>query len=101
MKVGIVSQKYPTQINELPDQPFFAILRPKSVTIPGDERSRTHPGHGYPESTEHYWSMEVFMSEDAWIKEIKNLESSEYKQNYKAIKASPAIVHKSVYVNVE
>jgi hypothetical protein len=43
---------YPHSPNEIPDEEHFAIIKFKSITIPGDERSRTHPGHGYPESTE-------------------------------------------------
>lgn len=26
----------------------YIVLEPDSIHIPGDERSRTHPGHGYP-----------------------------------------------------
>ena len=29
----------------------YAALVTERITIPGDERSRTHPGHGYPEYT--------------------------------------------------
>jgi hypothetical protein len=39
-------------LSQIPVVPHFAILRTTSVTIPGDERSRTNPGHGYPESAE-------------------------------------------------
>ena len=36
---------------DVPMCEHWAILKSRSVTIPGDERSRTAPGHGYPEST--------------------------------------------------
>jgi len=36
---------------KIPDTPFYAVTFETSITIPGDERSRTHPGHGYPEHT--------------------------------------------------
>ena len=36
------------------------IITKASVHIPGDERSRTNPGHGYPAHTEHYDKVEFF-----------------------------------------
>lgn len=40
--------------SDVPTERHFAVLIYKvhSYTIPGDERSRTNPGHGYPEHTE-------------------------------------------------
>ena len=35
----------------IPDQEHWAIITTSSYTVPGDERSRTNPGHGYPEHT--------------------------------------------------
>ncbi len=39
---------------DLPTSARYVIINmmTEQVTTPGDERSRTHPGHGYPESTE-------------------------------------------------
>lgn len=42
----------------------FAAITTTSVTIPGDERSRTNPGHGYPEHTETYTKFREFESAD-------------------------------------
>ena len=50
----------------------YAALVTKYVTIPGDERSRTSPGHGYPEHTEEYVELVTFKSEaamEAWIQQ--------------------------------
>ena len=49
----------------------YAALVTKSITIPGDERSHTHPGHGYPESTEEYLELVSFENKsamEAWVK---------------------------------
>lgn len=49
----------------------YAALVTKSITIPGDERSRTHPGHGYPEHTEESLELVTFVSKsamEAWVK---------------------------------
>ncbi len=40
------------------------IYKTDSVTIPGDERSRTHPGHGYPEHTQEFTTFEQHVTED-------------------------------------
>jgi len=48
----------------------YAALVSKSVTIPGDERSRTNPGHGYPEHTETYLELVEFADKAAmetWV----------------------------------
>lgn len=42
----------------------FAILEQVAVHIPGDERSRTNPGHGYPETTEYHSRLTVFDSQE-------------------------------------
>jgi len=49
----------------------FAALVTESVNIPGDERSRTNPGHGYPASTMDYIRVVEFKSEvemEEWVK---------------------------------
>lgn len=48
----------------------YAALVSKSVTIPGDARSHSHPGHGYPEHTETYLEMVEFadkLAMEAWV----------------------------------
>ncbi len=49
---------------DIPDTPHYAVLIYKvvSVYIPGDERSRTHPGHGYPEHTERHETFEHWVT---------------------------------------
>jgi hypothetical protein len=49
---------------------FYAVTYENSITIPGDERSRTNPGHGYPEHTVTNEVFKRFASEDLlkdWI----------------------------------
>jgi len=60
-----MSRDYPSEIrvyrtSEIPQGEHWAILEDSSIHIPGDERSRTNPGHGYPESTEHYVSYTAY-----------------------------------------
>lgn len=90
---------YPTQVRQLPDETFYAILRPESVTVPGDERSRQCPGHGYPEHTVHHWSMQVFASREAWASEVERM--GQDGKDFKAVKVTPARVTRSVRVDIE
>lgn len=65
--------KYGKTVNsasELPKGEHWAIITSQTVTIPGDERSRTSPGHGYPESTERYLRYEAFTDEDEFKTEL-------------------------------
>jgi hypothetical protein len=45
---------YVSNPTSIPTGEHWAIIGASSVTVPGDERSRTSPGHGYPEHTENY-----------------------------------------------
>lgn len=68
--------KFPKTVEDLPDE-FYGILTPVNVYIPGDERSRTNPGHGYPAHTEHYWNIQIFSAEENWRNEIVRLEQND------------------------
>lgn len=58
------ADKYAHQPSDIPKSEHWVILEGSSVTIPGDERSRTNPGHGYPESTERFMSYEVYLTKE-------------------------------------
>lgn len=46
---------------------MFGVLYDVSVWIPGDERSRTNPGHGFPERHETYKQFKSFKTEEELI----------------------------------
>jgi len=49
----------------------YAALITTTYTIPGDERSRTYPGHGYPESTGESTELKQFKDKaemQEWVK---------------------------------
>jgi hypothetical protein len=52
--------------SEMPTEPHYAIIGYESFYIPGDERSRTNPGHGYPASTEYVVTYKVFENREVW-----------------------------------
>ena len=48
----------------LPGETHYAALVFTTVHIPGDERSRTHPGHGYPANDKPIVQYIAFADED-------------------------------------
>jgi hypothetical protein len=56
--------------NEMPKGEHWAIIEGTSVYIPGDERSRTNPGHGYPASTENYITYQAFTDKKEFETEL-------------------------------
>lgn len=50
--------------NDVPTTKHYVVLiyKSNSVWIPGDERSKNYPGHGYPERTETYESFEHYVA---------------------------------------
>lgn len=97
-----MSKSYVTSPSDIPDEPHYVIIEGASVYIPGDERSRTNPGHGYPASTEHFIRYIIFSSKEEWESEIQRRLSSkwEHDKNFRAVYVSPARVQTSVQVSV-
>lgn len=91
--------KYPKQVNELPSESYLAIITNNAVDVPGDERSRTNPGHGYPGHTERSFNIEVYESLDAWEQEVKRLTLA--KSPFQAVRINPAKITTNVSVTVE
>jgi len=59
-----------SSLADIPREPHYVIIDIGSIHIPGDERSRTHPGHGYPAHDHKYVNMHVTTDKEAWVKEI-------------------------------
>ena len=62
--------------------------------IPGDERSRTNPGHGYPEHTEHYISYRAYVDKPSFERDLK--EDLRRKENVVGIHVQGVVVGKTV-----
>ena len=83
--------KWPKKVADFPSGELLAILMPKSTHVPGDERSRTNPGHGYPAHTEQSWEIQLFPNEEEWKAEIVRLMSAEgfMRKQFKAFRMIP------------
>ena len=75
------------------------IIVPSTIHHAGDERSRTHPGHGYPAYTETVQRVEEFDGYGPFYKRVVQL--TERKEPFKVFKAEPMKVSTSVEVKVE
>lgn len=71
--------KYVSSPSDIPKTEHYAIFESRSVYIPGDERSRTNPGHGYPASTEYFINYIAFLDEDSLMDYLKRKDSTERK----------------------
>jgi hypothetical protein len=88
---------FPRSIKEMPKQKHFAVIKFGSIYIPGDERSRTNPGHGYPasfETTMEYIAFENKESVEEWIK--LNGETT-----FTVLYVTPVSVKKEVKISIE
>ncbi len=72
--------------SDVPDGHHYAILtfKSESIHIPGDERSRTNPGHGYPAETRTISSIEYTFTHnrDEWVRTIEKLEKEKAAARY-------------------
>jgi hypothetical protein len=93
--------KWCHSISDIPKEPHYAILEQRSITIPGDERSRTNPGHGYPASTEQVWDYIVFDDRNKWEAEIKRRHGMVFgNKDFVAISATAATVRTTFDVEI-
>lgn len=75
----------------------FAVIIEKSIHHEGDERSRTHPGHGYSAYTETVKEFKEFKTEAHFLAWIKAQDAKQYtSENYRAIAFKPVEIKKSV-----
>jgi hypothetical protein len=85
--------KYVHSAADLPPGIHYVILVFSSIWIPGDERSRTNPGHGYPEHTQSTLDCIAFPTKEEWLKEIENRTKSD-NLSYNTSKWVPLVVQR-------
>lgn len=97
------ADKYARIVADVPDEVHWVIIKNDGVRIPGDERSRTNPGHGYPEHTQNYLSYEVYLTQEKLLEAIKELEKPHYGGNrtaYKVLQVTPVKVKTELKISV-
>ena len=83
----------------IPDTEHWAIITTSSYTVPGDERSRTNPGHGYPEHTVETIQYDAFTEFDKFTVEVQRLTLRNSK--FRAVHVQPMSIDVSVSVKVK
>lgn len=83
--------------DEMPTEPHFAVMEFGTIYIPGDERSRTNPGHGYPASTESKIDYIVFKDQASWEAYIKLNKH----RNFVPIHTTPAAILTETKVSIK
>lgn len=74
----------------------FAVVYDEHIDVPGDERSRLHPGHGYPGHTVTHKVFQAFDSQDAFLKWVQTAG-----RQYQAYRCSPVKVKTETRVVIE
>lgn len=77
----------------------YAVIETKTIYHEGDERSRTHPGHGYPAYDEQVESLRKFESLDK-LKQYLGMASNRGR-NLTVIKYEELTVTTEVVINVK
>jgi hypothetical protein len=80
---------------------FYVVFITETVHHEGDERSRTHPGHGYPAHTTTHQEVIKFTDEEALLDWLKKEESKVFgKRDYKVARCQEVKVRSTLQVQV-
>lgn len=85
------------------DTPYtFAVIIERSIHHEGDERSRTHPGHGYPAYTETVNEFKEFKDEAEFRAWVEREESRKYgREKYRPIAFKAVDVKTTLSFNIK
>lgn len=83
----------------IPSVEHWAIITTSSYTVPGDERSRTHPGHGYPEHTVETINYEAFTDFAKFEQSVIN--RTNRNERFTATRVNPLQVEKKVTIQIK
>lgn len=92
-----------TSSDKMPKVDHWAIITYDTIYTPGDERSRTHPGHGYPASSDSVACYAAYLDEEDWKKSINELTFPSYgsPKQFTAIVVKLVKITKSVSVEID
>ena len=94
--------EYVTTKSKFPTQPHWVIMLFTQTHVPGDERSRTNPGHGYAAHTTHHADYQAYLTEEKFLAALEDMEDRGFASDrYVAFKVEPLTVTKTVSVSVD
>jgi len=88
---------------DIPKISNWAIVEFNTHFIPGDERSKSCPGHGYPDSYETSATYVAYDNEQEWKNDIASKLNSAYgisNRNFVAMKVTPANISTEITIKV-
>jgi hypothetical protein len=99
----VYPDKFVNSASEVPNGEHYAIIQSDSIWIPGDQRSKDCPGHGYPASSKAVVSYEAYLTKEKFLEAIKELENPRFgsKKNYVAIKVTPIKITTSINIDIQ
>lgn len=80
---------------------FFAAFISDSYHVPGDERSRQCPGHGYPAHNVDFIRVERFSDEQNMLAWVEKQAKSVWSKPFQIVKCVPMRVEKKISISVE
>lgn len=100
--MGLYDWTCVTQPSDIPLGESYAIAHFSSITIPGDERSKTHPGHGYPEYSQNTTDLRIYKDKTAWEAEITRLTNNRYSSsNWAALILRRPNINSTVTITID
>lgn len=79
---------------------MWMIVKAKTIYHEGDERSRTHPGHGYPSYTEEVSEVTTFTDYKKFVDTVEELTVARTKVKFSAYSVTPVNVSMKVVVTL-
>lgn len=93
--------KYCHTKDDVPKTKHWAILTFGSIYVPGDERSRTNPGHGYPGGSQATAEYLAFENKAEWEAKVSEMAIGKYSEkNFVAMAVEPAKIEMKVSVGI-
>lgn len=80
---------------------MYAVVYETYYEVEGDERPRTHPGHGYPAHAVRYDKMEQFSTEGGLLAWLKHNNSSYAPKKVKVYKLTELAVTTEVKIELK
>lgn len=94
--------KYCKRKSDVPSVKHYAIIMFGSYTVAGDERSRTNPGHGYPEHTESTAEYLAYLDRAEWETQIQRLTLDKFgSKDFAALVVDPVVITVTTKVEVK
>ena len=84
--------------SSIPDYEHYALIESSSIHIPGDERSRTNPGHGYPDHTVENITYTAFETKEE-LEDVIKYRSRLSPSSYKIMHVVPLTVTRTISID--